>query len=195
MTALGRLGTRRCVALLSAVALSLGACSDDGGASEETITTSSPETTTTEPTTTAPERPASTTTTAFDPATVEGQVEAAYLRSWDVYADAVYNLELDEAALAEIATDPYLSVLIDEIRGRIEDGRAALVHVEHNYTIEALDSETAVVIDAYRNHQRLIDPVTKEPVEADPNEVIVDSVQLKLINGTWKVARIDEVAR
>ncbi len=175
------------MALLSAVALSLGACSDDGGASEETITTSSPETTTTEPTTTAPERPASTTTTAFDPATVEGQVEAAYLRSWDVYADAVYNLELDEAALAEVYAEPLLTVRRDEIVGRIEDGRAAHVRVEHRYEIALIDSTTASVIDAYVNHQVLIDPETKQPVEDDPNEVLTDVITLNLIDGEWKL--------
>ena len=43
-----------------------------------------------------PERPPhSTDTTVYDPATVEGEVEAAYLRSWEVYADAVWNLDYD----------------------------------------------------------------------------------------------------
>ena len=32
-------------------------------------------------------------------------MEAAYLRSWDVYADAVYDLVLDEEALAEVYAD------------------------------------------------------------------------------------------
>ena len=58
---------------------------------------------------TAPERPASTTTTAFDPASVEGEVEAAYLKSWDVYADAVYDLVLDEEALAEVYAEDAVS--------------------------------------------------------------------------------------
>ena len=87
------------VTLCFALALGLVACSDDP------TTTASPTTEETleQPTDdTAPERPASTTTTAFDPASVEGEVEAAYLKSWDVYADAVYDLVLDEEALAEV---------------------------------------------------------------------------------------------
>ncbi len=83
----------------------LAACSSDDPDAAPTTTTSEPTSTTPSSTTTPPERPPSTTTTAFDPASVEGQVEAAYLRSWDVYAEAVYNLELDEAALSEVYAD------------------------------------------------------------------------------------------
>jgi hypothetical protein len=80
-------------------------CSDDKDPVAST-TSEAEVTSTTTTTSTAPERPASTTTTAYDPVAVEGQVEAAYLRSWDVYADAVYNLELDEDALAEVYAEP-----------------------------------------------------------------------------------------
>ena len=86
------------VTLCVALALGLVACSDDPDES----TPSTEETSSSSTTTTAPERPASTTTTAFDPTSVEGEVEAAYLKSWDVYADAVYDLVLDEEALAEV---------------------------------------------------------------------------------------------
>ena len=90
--------TLRGVTLGTVLAVAVASCS--GGDDPEAASTTIAEPTST--TTTAPERQASTTTTAFDPATVEGEVEAAYLRSWDVYADAVYDLELDEAALAEV---------------------------------------------------------------------------------------------
>ena len=86
------------------MAVAVASCSGGDDDAASTTTTLAPSTTTT---TTAPERPASTTTTAFDPATVEGEVEAAYLRSWDVYADAVYDLELDEQALAEVYADEH----------------------------------------------------------------------------------------
>ena len=86
------------VTLCFALALGLVACTDDADDGGTPTTETSDATTTS----TAPERPASTTTTAFDPASVEGEVEAAYLKSWDVYADAVYDLELDDEALAEV---------------------------------------------------------------------------------------------
>jgi hypothetical protein len=182
---------------LSCAVLALGAAScagDDGAdAATTTTTTAAAPTTTATTSTTAPERPASTTTTAFDPATVEGQVEAAYLRSWDVYAEAVYNLEFDEAAFAGVYAEEYLLILRDELSGRISEGRAALVQVELDYDVRVMDPTTAVIIDTYVNHQVLIDPVTKVPVEPDPNETVVDVVTLKLIEGRWHVTRIEEL--
>lgn len=145
----------------------------------------SPSSTTT--TSTAPERPSSTTTTAYDPAAVEGQVEAAYLKSWDVYADAVYNLVLDEAALSEVYADPLLGVVRNELSSRITDGRAAYVLVDHDYEIQMTGTDTAAVIDTYLNHQVLIDPVSKQPTEADPNERIIDAFTLRRTDGHWVV--------
>lgn len=169
------------------VLLALGgfACSsdDDGGA----VTTTERTTTSTSSTTTAPERPASTTTTAYDPAAVEGQVEAAYLRSWDVYADAVYNLQLDEQALAEVYADPLLGVIRDEVSRRVADRRAAHVRVDHQYEIQITGPGTAAVVDSYVNHQVLIDPETREPIEADPNRTIVDAFTLRFVDGGWLV--------
>ena len=176
--------------MVAAVALAGCSGDDDPEASTSSATESSTTTTTT---TTAPERQPSTTTTAHDPSTVEGQVEAAYLRSWDVYADAVYNLELDEEALAEVYAEDYLRTITAEIRGRIDEGRAALVRVEHDYEISLLDEVTAIVADRYVNHQVLIDPHTKEPIEDDPNEHVTDLVTLKRIDGDWRVAFIEEL--
>lgn len=169
------------------------ACSGDDG--EAPTTTEADRTTTSEDvtTTTAPERPASTTTTAYDPTAVEGQVEAAYLRSWDVYADAVYNLELDEQALAEVYAGEHLETKRDEIKRRIAEGRAALVRVEHDYTIQLVDETTAVVIDQYVNHQVLIDPATKEPIEPDPNERVVDATTVTRVEGGWRVTLVEEL--
>ena len=169
----------------------LAACSNDGDPDAASTTTLERAATTT--TTTAPDRATSTTTTAFDPASVEGQVEAAYLRSWDVYAEAVYNLELDEAALTASFAGEHLETKRNEIQGRIEEGRAALVRIDHDYTIQLVDSTTAVVVDTYRNHQRLIDPVTKEPIEPDPHQAVNDVVTVRLSEGVWRVTLIEEV--
>jgi hypothetical protein len=178
-------------AAAAALAVLLGLAGCSGGDDDAGPTTT--ERTTTSSTTTEPERPASTTTTAYDPAAVEGQVEAAYLRSWDVYADAVYHLELDEQALAEVFAEEYLDLVRDEIASRIDEDRAAHVRVEHAYTIEVTGPSSAVLIDRYQNHQVLIDPETKEPVESDPDEEVVDVVTLKLIDGSWRVTRIEEL--
>jgi hypothetical protein len=181
--------TLRGVTLGTVLAVAVASCS--GGDDPEAASTTLAEPSST--TTTVPERQASTTTTAFDPATVEGEVEAAYLRSWDVYADAVYDLELDEAALAEVYAEDHLRAVTDEIERRIDEGKAALVIVEHSYTIQREGSSTAYVVDRYRNHQVLIDAVTKEPVEADPDEELVDLATLVVEGGKWKVTRIERL--
>jgi hypothetical protein len=174
----------RRVTLCTALALAVASCTSDDPEAATTTESGDPTTTTT----TVPERPASTTTTAFDPATVEGEVEAAYLRSWDVYADAVYTLQLDETALASVYAGEHLATKRNEIRGRIDDQRAASVHIEHDYSIDVVDESTAIVIDRYRNHQVLIDPSTREPIEDDPDELVVDAVTLRLTSGGWRVA-------
>ena len=172
------------VTLCTSLALCVAACS--GSEPEASPTTAGPGSTTTT-STTAPERSASTTTTAFDPATVEGEVEAAYLRSWDVYADAVYDLKLDEAQLAEVYAGEHLQTKRDEITRRIAEGQAALVQIDHDYTIDVVDASTAIVFDRYRNHQVLIDPDTRVPTEEDPDELVVDAVTLRLESGGWRV--------
>jgi hypothetical protein len=183
--------TLRRVTLCTALAVAVASCTggdDPEGAPTTTVTA---EGTTT--TATAPQRPTSTTTTAFDPTSVEGAVEAAYLRSWDVYADAVYDLELDEAALAEVYADEHLETKRNEIQGRIDDGRAALVRIDHDYSVDVVDDTTAIVIDRYQNHQVLIDPQTKQPIEEDPDELVVDAVTVRLRSGVWKVALKERV--
>ncbi|MFL6204991.1 MAG: hypothetical protein ACJ739_06540, partial [Acidimicrobiales bacterium] len=171
------------VTICFAVALGLVACSDDAGDGSSPTT----EQTSSSTTTTAPERPSSTTTTAFDPASVKGQVEAAYLKSWDVYADAVYDLVLDEAALAEVYGDELLKVTRAEIQRRIDERRAALVEVDHDYSIDLTADDKAVLVDRYVNHQVLIDPETKKPIEADPNTAIADAFDLRREGARWIV--------
>lgn len=169
--------------LAGVVLLVAAGCSSAG--SEAAPTTAQPTSELLTTTTTAPPREPSTTTTAFDPASVEGAVEAAYLKSWDVYADAVYNLELDESALSEVYADPLLGVRRNEITSRIAEDRAALVSVEHRYQVNITGAETAIVIDKYVNHQVLIDPLSKQPIEDDPNETIVDASTARLVNRQW----------
>ena len=182
--------TVRVVAAALVLTMGAAACGDDAPSTSAT-TTEEPRTSTS--TSTVPERPASTTTTAFDPASVEGQVEAAYLKSWDVYAHAVYHLELDEEAFAEVYAEPLLSVRLAEIRQRIDDARPALVRVEHNYRVEMTSDTTALLIDSYVNHQVLIDPRSLEPIEDDPNAVLVDAYSVRLGPAGWVVFDLDRL--
>lgn len=177
--------TAGCVTL----ALAVIGCAD-GGDDAASPTTLAERTTTS---TTAPQRPASTTTTAYDPAAVEGQVEAAYLRSWDVYADAVYNLRLDEAALTEVYAGEALELRRTEIQRRRAEGRASFVRVDHHYEVVISDETSADVVDNFVNHQVLIDPSTKEAVEPDPNEPLLVRFRLVKLDGQWRVTFIEKI--
>ncbi|MGQ0830782.1 MAG: hypothetical protein ACT4OV_03805 [Microthrixaceae bacterium] len=173
--------------LLAIVAAACG-----GGGSDAAVTTQ----TTARPTTTstAPERPTSTTTTMYDPAAVEGQVEAAYLRSWDVYADAVYNLRLDEAALAEVYAGDALPLRRAEIERRIRDREPSLVRVEHRYeVVVGSDGSTADVVDNFTNHQVRIDPETLEPLEEDPDEPLLVQFKMEKLPQGWRIVFIRKV--
>src|SRR5205823_7331509 len=118
---------------------------------------------------------ASVTVTTLSP--VEREVEAAYLKSWDVYADAA--LRLDPSALASA----YAGAALDVVRSDIEHYRAkgtpARYRVDHDYRIELQTTSTALVIDRYVNHSVLLDPQTQEPIERDPNKVIGENYRLE----------------
>ena len=178
------------VTLCIALAVGLVACSDDPGDGSSPTTDATSSSTTVS---TAPERPTSTTTTAFDPASVEGEVEAAYLKSWDVYADAVYDLVLDEEALAEVYAEEGLANVTSEIESRIDEGRAAHVVIDHDYQVVVTNASLVSVVDQLTNHQVLIDPETKEPVEDDPNERQVLNFVLEFIDGSWRVTLVERV--
>ena len=161
------------VALLVALPLLSSCSSDDGddGPSASISTTTS--------------RPSTTSTSVAR--TPEEEVEAAYLRSWDVYAKAVR--ELDPSGLEESYTGDALDLVREEVEERSNDGRRSRVEVDHDYQITLIDESTAGVFDTYRNHSVLVDN-SGEPVEADPNEVITEIYTMRRVDGGWKVARI-----
>ncbi|MGE3621916.1 MAG: hypothetical protein AB7L84_15790 [Acidimicrobiia bacterium] len=183
------------IALAIAGAMWAAACSPSEEEAAPPSTRSPSATSTAGPTTTTvPLRPTSTTSTSYAPGTLEGEVEAAYLRSWDVYAEQVWSLELDEAALAEVFTGDELVRTIEELRVRAEGGRASWVRAERSIDVVPVPGkEIATIFDTYVNHQVLIDPVTKEPVEADPDETFMDIVTLEKVDGAWRVSSGERV--
>jgi hypothetical protein len=145
--------------------------------------TAAPPTTGT-PTSTSPEAP--TTQTTLSP---KAEVRAAYLRQWEVYADAVRRL--DAGKLDEVFAGRALQTVRAEVQRRRRQGRPAAVKVEHHIiSITLVNPTTAVVVDRYRNHSVRLDPATGKPAEPDPNEVIEESYAMKLVGGAWKVTDI-----
>ena len=129
-------------------------------------------------------------TTSSTPADPRAQVEQAYLDAWDVWADAL--LELDTSRLSEVFSGRALRVVTSQVQEQIEKNEPVRISAEHNYTITLIDAETASVEDRYINHNVRLDPDTLEPVEPDQETRIRRAFTLELVDATWKIAEIIE---
>ena len=139
------------------------------------------------PTPPATQTPAPTAVPTATPS-VEQQVSEAYLHYWDIYADAVFNL--DDSRLPEVMTDPDLERARQEVEALRQRGRAAKIVVEHNFVILQLDqvAGSATIRDEYTNKSYEVDGQTKEMVgKAPQGNVLTDTYFLVKEGGTWKV--------
>ena len=118
---------------------------------------------------------------------VEQEVEAAYLKSWDVFAEAA--LELDESKSSESYAGPALELVRSNVdRLRSENVRGRYV-VDHDYQIET-NGDAATVEDNYLNHSVKLNSSSREPIEADPNERVREKYLMSKIGDQWKVVDI-----
>ncbi|MDI6872306.1 MAG: hypothetical protein QME79_13340 [Bacillota bacterium] len=119
---------------------------------------------------------------------VEEEVSQAYLHYWEVYAEAVFNL--DESSLPEVMTVPDLERAREEVETLRQRGRAAKIVVEHNFVILQLDpvAGTATIRDEYTNRSYEVDANTKEMIgDAPQGNLLTDTYFLVKEGGTWKV--------
>ena len=176
------------VALLCCAA----ACSGDTPSEAPSATVAAARSTSSVTTSTAP--PTTTTTTQplpanAPPTTTEDEVEAAYLRSWDVYADAM--LRLDPSRLGEVYSGVALETRQREVASLATFGTPARMRVDHDYEIVVLNADDALVLETYVNHSVLLDGTTMEPIEPDPNNVLKREYVLRRESSGWRVARIN----
>ena len=169
------------LALLAAsgvIALLLAACNGGGG---------EPRTPTGEASPTASSAVTATAEATPTP-TVEEEVSEAYLNYWQVYADAVFDL--DETRLTAAMSEQQLERTRQEIDSLRNRGRAAKIVVEHDFLIVDLDpvAATATVRDQYANRSYEVDAETKEMIgEAAPGTLVTDTYFLVKEGETWKV--------
>jgi hypothetical protein len=138
--------------------------------------------------------PATTTTTALVAAeapagSVERDVEDAYLRSWDVYTDAM--LRLDPSRLDEVYSGEALDVRTNEIADLAARNTPAVMRVRHDYEIVMVNADDALVLENYLNHSVLVDGTTMQPIEPDPNKVVKREYVLRRERDGWRVAHIN----
>ena len=117
---------------------------------------------------------------------VEEEVEAAYLRSWEVYARAVRTFDTSELS------DVYVGEALDSRLAEVERLRVAntpaRMDVDHEITITIADDATAIVHDDYFNRSVLLDGATGEPIEDVPNETVRREYLMRRVDQQWKVA-------
>ena len=118
------------------------------------------------------------------------QVEQAYLDAWDVWEEAL--VQLDASRLSEVFTGSALDVVTNQVEEQKRKNEPVRIRAEHNYSITMIDSETASVEDRYINHNVRLDPETLEPIEPDQETRVRRSFTLKLVDSTWKIAEIIE---
>ena len=129
--------------------------------------------------------PEKTTTSTTEAMTPEEEVEAAYLRSWDVYAESM--LKLDGSRLDEAFAEEALDLRRREVAGLKEDGTPARMAVDHNIGAVRIEGNEAKVLDNYVNHSVLLDAETREPIEQDPNSPSSRTYTLERIGNRWLV--------
>jgi hypothetical protein len=164
---------RRRLVLGVLLAVGLTACGSSGRSASPSATVP----------TTAAHR--STTTQARTP---EQEVEAAYLKSWDVYSKAVRNL--DPTGLEQSYGENALGTVRAEIDRLSRAGTPVVVQVEHNVHVQVVDPMSALVRDRYSNRNYRVDRSGK-PLD-DPNDVgtYLDTYQMRKGDGEWRVVRI-----
>ena len=113
---------------------------------------------------------------------------AAYLRYWELYAEAVLNL--DHRALIGAASGEELQQVQEEIETLRAQGVALRVVIEHRPTVIERTDTTATVFDEMTNNSFYVDPETHEPPEGEGSgETLVDTFFLEKVDGQWMVIR------
>ena len=121
------------------------------------------------------------------------EVSQAYLRYFQVTADAF--LKLDASGLSDVAVDGVLTALQQNIAALQSQGKALVTNVQHNFSVLSADNNQAQVADQYRDSSVFVDPTSHEPLPGQETPMSPDSAplvrivyQLEYVGGTWKVA-------
>ena len=130
-------------------------------------------------------------TTSTEALTPEEEVEAAYLKSWEIYTESLRDF--DGSLYPEVYADEALSSRRAELERLKAANTPVRIEVEHDYSLQIVgEGEQAVVLDQYRNHSVLLDGETGEPIEDDPNTIVRRQYPMKRIDGKWKIVAILE---
>ncbi len=159
----------------------LSGCGGNAQSTPPNATVSAAPSTTTAPSTTSTTRSA------------KAELLAAYNRSWEVYADALR--QLDASNLATTFAGNALKAAQDEVATQKARNQPVQISVDHRPRVLRITASEGLIEDNYRNHSVVLDPFTGAPAEPDPNEIVYQRQTLKRVGGTWKVVEIIEEQR
>jgi hypothetical protein len=117
---------------------------------------------------------------------LEREIEAAYLRYWQVLTRAY--LELDTSQLAEVMAGDELIRTEQQIQQLKAQGRAAKLDVVHQTAFVKVAPDSAIVYDQYLNRSVFMDAATKEELKtSQPPTTEKLSFHMEKVGGVWKV--------
>jgi len=166
---------------LASVALAIVIVTACGGDDEPSVTST--------PTPTATRTASTTNTPAVTPTlSIEEEVGTAYLAYWDAYAQAVLNL--DTGLVEGSAAGEELASIRAEIETLQADGVALRVVVAHDFLVVPTSETAATVVDEVTNNSFYVNPVTKDPPEAEGSgELTRYTFFLERAGERWVVTR------
>lgn len=124
----------------------------------------------------------------------EQKVLADYHAFWDAYLVAADPMRPDHPALQAHATAEELKQLVNSFSGAKASNVVFKGTYEINAKVTSVSGPQATVRDCIADHTGSYDATTGVRKDTDDPTRDLMEVQLKLIDGTWKVSRIDKVS-
>ena len=119
-------------------------------------------------------------------------VATAYLHYWDVYNQALYDL--NTAHLSQVMAGQELARVQAQVQGLRADNHAVKSDIQHQFVVVNAEQSTAAVQDQLVVKSFQIDFGTKQALQS-PGAGIKETIacQLERQNGTWKVVSVVRV--
>lgn len=166
------------------------ACSDDDGeVSDVTVGAD-------DPTTTSTDQP--TTTTADPDAEIEAAVEQAFRRKWDAYVQLGAAPTTTSPLIDEVFTGTAREDVLDAMSQLVAEGNAVRLPGEAARfrpmvnSIELLSDDEAIVFECTLDGLVVFNTASGQIVNDAVNQVAGRNL-LRLVDGVWKIAEIDDV--
>jgi hypothetical protein len=126
------------------------------------------------------------------PPPAAAEAVAAYLRAWEIWAEAC--LTLDPAPLERAFAQPELDRARAYVRQLGASGRLLRLAAAHRVTVLEFDGDTALLMDERTDRSLYLDPATRHPLPsaAQPTPVGAERVYCRLLRTAsgWRVSEL-----